>query len=487
MSLERSFKPSESVPNQPYASDSSAGSALWDAVVDPQPLSASSRTTLAKVMALMASHPQADCILAIARHKVVGIATRQDLLGALVQHADWPRMRLSQVMTRPVVTTSPAAVEAIAPLLEIFQQHQITHLPVVDEHGQLVGLVNQMTLLQTLQRRGNEGQRSHHQRTQLFADVTLKIRQSLQLKEIVHTTVNEVRRLLKADRVLIYQVLPDSTGKTISEAVVAPYPSVLGMPFPEEVFPEDYQALYAQGRVRAIADVHSAEAGLSECLVEFVEQLGIQSKLIVPIVHPLNPDLADDAPIRKCLWGLLIAHQCRSPRQWSEFELDLMQQLAGQISLALSHGQLLDYLEKRVKRRTAELTQVNHSLQQEIQERKQIEVALRQSEAQLRLVTNNLPVLIAYVDHQQRYRFNNQVYDDWLGQSPAAIHGQPIERVMAAAYYQTVQPYVEAALAGEQVSYESDLAFKDGRLHAVSVAYIPHVETDGDGKAQVKG
>jgi two-component system sensor histidine kinase VicK len=53
------------------------------------------------------------------------------------------------------------------------------------------------------------------QKAELFAEVTLKIRQSLQLKEILSTTVSEVQRILKAARVLIYQVLPDRTGKTI--------------------------------------------------------------------------------------------------------------------------------------------------------------------------------------------------------------------------------------------------------------------------------
>ncbi len=57
----------------------------------------------------------------------------------------------------------------------------------------------------------------------LFAEVTLKIRQSLQFKEILRATVTEVQRILQADRVLIYQVLPDGTGRAISEAVLPDY------------------------------------------------------------------------------------------------------------------------------------------------------------------------------------------------------------------------------------------------------------------------
>jgi two-component system sensor histidine kinase VicK len=460
---------------------------FWRTIVT-SPLAFPSQTKLSKVLAELvaagASDGESSCVLALHRQKVVGIATRQDLLKVMAQRSDPASLRLGQVVTRPVITVSQADLQAVAPVLDLFAHHGIGYLPVVDDQTHLVGLIDKTRLLQALQGQGPAGQIYHQkqinrqdQRAQLFAEITLKIRQSLQLKEILRTTVNEVQRLLQADRVLIYQVLPDGTGKPISEAVVAPYPAILGHSFPEEVFPEDYQTLYAQGRVQAIADVHAPESGLADCLVEFINQWGIRSKLIVPIVHPLKPEQSvGTAPLRHHLWGLLIAHQCRSPRQWTEFELTLMQQLADQISLALFQGQMLEYLEERVKLRTTELTQANWALQQEIQERKQIEMALRQSEEQLRLITNNLPVLIAYVDCQQRYRFNNQAYEYWLGQTPEAIQGISMQTLMGTVYYRTIQTHIETALAGTPVTYESELTFKDGRNHSVSVTYIPHIE-----------
>ncbi|NJR75981.1 MAG: GAF domain-containing protein, partial [Scytonema sp. CRU_2_7] len=205
--------------------------------------------------------------------------------------------------------------------------------------------------------------RRQHQRAELFSEVTLKIRQSLQLKEILSTTVTEVRRILQADRVLIYQVLPNGTGKTISEAVLPDFQAILGMEFPEEVFPPEYQELYAQGRVQAIADVHAPEAGLAPCLVEFIDQFDIKAKLIVPIVLNLNSPQQEvttpDHSLCNQLWGLLIAHQCRAPREWVDFELELMQQLADQIGIAIAQSQLLGHLEEIVTTRTAELRQVN--------------------------------------------------------------------------------------------------------------------------------
>jgi two-component system, OmpR family, sensor histidine kinase VicK len=315
-----------------------------------------------------------------------------------------------------------------------------------------------------------------HERPQveLFAEITFKIRQSLQLSEILRTIVTEVQRVLTADRVLIYQVFPDHTGKPISEAVLPEYAAILGMEFPEEVFPLEYQQRYAKGRVRAVADVRDPQAEVAECLVEFVEQFGVKAKLIVPILHCLSVQNPRSTPPQTAIWGLLIAHQCDRPREWASFELELMQQLAAQISIALAQGELWGQLEEIVAERTAQLQAVNLSLQQEIDDRQQAETALRQSEEQLRLITNALPVLIAYIDDRQCYQFNNQAYTDWLGQSIAAMQGTHMRLVWGDDCYVRMQPHIQAALAGEIVSYEHEIQLHDGSSRSISVTYIPH-------------
>jgi two-component system, OmpR family, sensor histidine kinase VicK len=317
----------------------------------------------------------------------------------------------------------------------------------------------------------DEELKRQRQWVKLFSEVTFKIRQSLQIKEILRATVTEVQRILQADRVLIYQVFPNGTGKAISEAVLPAYPPILDLEFPEEVFPQEYQQLYAQGRVRAITDVHDPAAGLADCLIAFVDQFQIKAKLIVPILQNLNSYAHSESPGQNQLWGLLIAHHCDLPHQWIEFELELMQQLADQISIALAQAQLLEHLEEIVEARTAELKNVNLDLHQEISDRMQAEAALRRSEEQLRLITNALPVLISYVDQQQHYRFNNQAYEDWLGQLPADIYGNHLQQVWGEECYQRMQPHVEAALSGQVVTYENEIALKDN-----SITYIPHID-----------
>jgi light-regulated signal transduction histidine kinase (bacteriophytochrome) len=111
-------------------------------------------------------------------------------------------------------------------------------------------------------------------RSQLFAEITLKIRQSLQLEEILQTTVTEVQKILNCDRVLLYRVWPNGTGCVVTEAVQPGWPAILGMTFQEEVFPTQYQELYRQGQVRAIANVERAYAEIVPCLLEFLQPWG---------------------------------------------------------------------------------------------------------------------------------------------------------------------------------------------------------------------
>lgn len=306
----------------------------------------------------------------------------------------------------------------------------------------------------------------HHQRVELFAEVTLKIRQSLQLTEILQTAVTEVQRILQADRVLIYQVFANGTGMPIREAVLPKFKPILGVKFPEEVFPEDYRQLYRRGRIKAIANVHDPEAALAPCLIEFMDEWMVKAKLVVPILQNFktSTETKEDH-----LWGLLIAHQCQAPRTWTEFQQELMQQLADQIGIALCQAELLENLEDLVTKRTAKL-------RQEINERTRAEAALRHSEEQLRLIADGLPVLIAYVDHQQHYQFNNQAYQTWLGLSPQTINNSHLLEVHGEEEYQQIKSYVELALTGETVTYERDLVLQDDCVHSLSITYIPHIQ-----------
>ncbi|NET57075.1 MAG: PAS domain S-box protein [Symploca sp. SIO2E6] len=183
-------------------------------------------------------------------------------------------------------------------------------------------------------------------RRQLFAEITLKIRRSLRLEKILQTTVNEVRRILDVDRVVIYQLYPDGSGTVVNEAVLPNWPAIQGQDIKDPCFGEAYLQKYRQGRIHTIADVQNSQ--VQTCYREMLGKFGVRANLVVPILP------------REELWGLLIAHQCREPRQWQDFETELLDQLADQVGIAIAQSQLL---EKETKT-TEQLTQQNLRLEE---------------------------------------------------------------------------------------------------------------------------
>lgn len=113
----------------------------------------------------------------------------------------------------------------------------------------------------------------------------------------------------------------------------------------------------------------------------------------------------------------------------------------------------------------------------------QAQQALQRSEGQLHLITNSLPVLISYVDKEQRYRFNNKGYEDWFGHSRAEVAGKHLEELLGSEGYKVVRPYAEQALAGQTVTYHSVVPYKDGGTRFIEASYVP----DFDEQGQVKG
>ena len=175
---------------------------------------------------------------------------------------------------------------------------------------------------------------TQNQRAQLLASITLRIRQSLNLEEILNTTVDEVRHFLQTDRVVIYQFQPDWDGVIVVESVAQHVPSILGQQIADHCFQADGWRKYLQGHIHAIADVDLAH--LPECYAELLQRLQVRANLVVPIIQSRGQGKDP------CLWGLLIAHQCFQPRQWKPFEHDFLSQLADQVGIAIAQAHLLE-------------------------------------------------------------------------------------------------------------------------------------------------
>jgi PAS domain S-box-containing protein len=271
------------------------------------------------------------------------------------------------------------------------------------------------------------------ERERLVTQIAQHIRQSLDLNEVLTTTVADVQIFLGADRVLVYRFWDDGTGSAINEAVLPNYPAILGQSFPEEVFPREYHQAYSQGKTLTIADVMHAK--IEPCLVDFVSQFGVKAKLVVPILqetpHKESTISLDPTPANPHLWGLLIAHQC-SPRTWENWEVELMQQLATQVAIAIQQSELYKQLqqlntelEQRVRQRTEELATANTCLRAEIAERQRTEVALRHTNQTLQALITASPRAIFTQDLEGHVKIWNPAAERMFGWNEAEAIDRP--------------------------------------------------------------
>jgi len=199
-------------------------------------------------------------------------------------------------------------------------------------------------------------------RTQLLGDLTHYIRESLHEEDVLKATVEEVRKGMSADRVIVYGFDADWYGTVIAESVLPRFPKALRANIKDPCFAEGYVQKYQAGRVQAINNIY--EAGLTQCHINQLEPFAVKANLVAPI-------LKDNQ-----LLGLLIAHQCSAPRDWRESEIGLFTQIAKQVGFALDHARLLNQVEQAYQ--AAATTSVQH-LQKQAQIQRQVSEMLRNS------------------------------------------------------------------------------------------------------------
>ncbi|MCU0549535.1 MAG: methyl-accepting chemotaxis protein [Leptolyngbya sp. Prado105] len=170
------------------------------------------------------------------------------------------------------------------------------------------------------------------ERSQLLNQIVVKIRRSLSAKDILITSVDEIRAAFKSDRVVIYQFAPDYLSGTIAaESVGAGWTKALG-----KVVNDPMEASlvdrYREGRVWSMEDLQ--QVTLTHCHCEILERLEVRANMVAPIIHD------------KELIGLICVHQCSAPRSWKPEEIDFFGQLATQVGFALDQASLLEQTEE---------------------------------------------------------------------------------------------------------------------------------------------
>ncbi len=244
----------------------------------------------------------------------------------------------------------------------------------------------------------------------LLNQVTAQVRQSLDLPVILSTAVEQLRGLLQVNRVLIYQfhsyqlippwestendpLSPDPletdhsqplesitqgfgqvTYEVCSDQRIQP---ILHLSRMDECFESriDFQEKYRHGGMCAVADVEQTYRN-NPCFLVFLRRFQIRAKLVVAIV------------VKQQLWGLLIAHQCFEPYQWSEQKIKFVVQITEHLSIAIYQAQLF-----------AQVQQQKQTLEQRVQERTQ---ALQETMLAAQAASRAKSEFLAAMSHELR-------------------------------------------------------------------------------------
>jgi len=239
------------------------------------------------------------------------------------------------------------------------------------------------------------------ERERIVNQIAQQVRQSLNLQEILNTTVTEVRQFLQTDRVIVFRLEPDGNGKVVAESVGYEWVSILSTNIYDPCFKKTYIEIYRQGLVTKRADIFTAE--IDPCHLELLTLYQVRANLVVPILQD------------KGLWGVLIAHHCAAPREWQPLEVELLKQLTTQVGIAIKQSELYQKVGN------------------ELLERQRAEEGLRQSEALFRGVFESNLIGILFWNNAGKIEDANETFCRMIGYSREELQAQKV-------YYQDITP-----------------------------------------------
>jgi signal transduction histidine kinase/CBS domain-containing protein len=355
-------------------------------------------TSVLNLAQMMSAH-QVSCVVIYqscpsfseSRLMPIGLVTAQDIIQAQFLELD-----LAEISTERIMGTSLFYLKPNDSLWKAHQEMQKQHLQrllVCGDEGELLGMITQMSLLRMLdptemyrvvknlqqsvyqlqleklellrsrnaklEQQVQERTAKLHeqlQRERLMSKISLQIHQSLNLNEILNTTVAEVQQVLEVDRVVMYRVSSAQLGKMVAEFVAPGWRSLSGTILDTSTI-QNYLKTFKTDYVYALTHLQE-ETNITQTEKADLEQKQIQACLVVPIF------------LDGQLWGMIATHQCSHPRQWQSSETNLMRQLATQLAIAIQQAQLFQTvqdlntdLERQVQERTIQLQQKVQELQ----------------------------------------------------------------------------------------------------------------------------
>lgn len=293
--------------------------------------------------------------------------------------------------------------------------------------------------------------RENNLREQAIIHILQQMRRTLDINTIFAATTQELRQVLKCDRVAVYRFNSDWSGAFFAESVADGWINLVAKqnngsqltenalnalkseicPIKTWVKPEVVQDTYLQemhGDIynqalsyRAVEDIYNNN--FTDCYIKLLEQFQAKAYIIVPIFYDNQ------------LWGLLAAYQNSNPRCWSEGDIKVMIQIGTQLGIAFKQAQLLAATQQQAV-----------ALNQTLDELKYTQVQLIQAEKM-----SSLGQMVAGIAHE----INNPVSFIYGNLTPARNYLQDLLSLIE--LYQ--QTYPNPTTKIKKLTEEVDLDF----------------------------
>ena len=206
-----------------------------------------------------------------------------------------------------------------------------------------------------------------------------------------------------------------------------------------------------QGRATAVSDAVASWLG--------VEPAALLGQPVDPVFGPLHRDTVRDA-VQAAIQGtaqqLHLSCVCLGgSERWLQLELAPLPAAAGQPTPGCSM-------------RAADVTDLQHALD-----------TARNRERRLRIIMDQIPVTVSYIDADLRYRYINRAQRLWLGKDEAEVVDRPVRDVVGDAVFDDIEPRLRAALAGQEIPLERQRTDRQGNPVWHSGRHVPDVDDQG--------
>ena len=166
--------------------------------------------------------------------------------------------------------------------------------------------------------------------------IVKNISQSLELKNIFQVATQDIRQLLKCERVVIFKFFQKGQGQFIFESANAGLPPLVSSSseqkeWRDSFFAQDNMECYAH-KIYAVEDV--LKTNHSPCHLAALQKFQIRAYLIIPVF------------VGEQLWGLIAAYNHSQPKFWQQKEINLFEKVSNHLGIALKQSELLQQMKQ---------------------------------------------------------------------------------------------------------------------------------------------